>query len=380
MRTTTTLSRLTRWLMAGCFLIGLLGLHARSADLPDFRGLPAAETRVSRMLVKLARSIEGQREMGVEGTNSVWIDGLLRGLDAEWSTNRPTVEVEQHPWMARQETRLAEAIGARLGEPALRRLRQLELQAQGGRALLREEVAEFLALDAGQRLKVEALAAQTDRIADLAAQTAKAGSPDAALFASWQRWRAAEDGSALRILNPGQAARWREALGRKMDTTRFQRMNPMAPEFPAGALWVDGKATSMAALRGKVVLVHFYAFQCHNCQANFRTYNRWQKTLRDQGVEMVGIQTPETEAERDAARVTEAAHQCEFGFPVMLDLDNQAWKAWGNSVWPTIYIVDQRGYVRTWWVGELYWQGARGDQSVEGWVRRLLAEAKTTPP
>ncbi len=133
-------------------------------------------------------------------------------------------------------------------------------------------------------------------------------------------------------------------------------------------------------VRGKVVLVHFYAFQCHNCQANFRTYNRWQKTLRDQGVELVGIQTPETEAERDAARVTEAAHQCEFGFPVMLDLDNQAWKAWGNSVWPTIYIVDQRGYVRTWWVGELYWQGARGDQSVEGWVRRLLAEAKPTPP
>ncbi|MFM7099552.1 MAG: redoxin domain-containing protein, partial [Verrucomicrobiota bacterium] len=224
-----------------------------------------------------------------------------------------------------------------------------------------------------------ALAAQTDRVAAQAAEEVKAGRPDAARLASWQRWRAAEEGSVLRVLTPAQSTRWREGLGRRMDTARFQRTHPMAPEFPAGARWVDGQATNLAGLRGKVVLVHFYAFQCHNCQANFRTYNRWRKTLRDQGVEMVGIQTPETEAERDPGRVTEAAHQCGFEFPVMLDLDRHAWKAWGNNVWPTVYLVDPRGYVRTWWVGELYWQGARGDQSVEGWIRRLLAEAKPAP-
>ncbi len=366
-------------LLAAWLVPGLFALTSRAAQDLELRGLPASETRVPRTLLKVARSIEGQKEMGVEGANTVWIDGLLRELDAEWASERPATDPDQHRVMARLEARLSDAIGPRLGDDALRRLRQLELQAQGGRAMLRGEVAEFLALDPGQRQRVEALIAQTDRIAAGAAETAKAGSPDAALFAAWQRYRAGEDVSVRRILNAGQTTRWQAALGRKMDTARFKRIHPMAPEFPSGAAWVDGKATTMASLRGKVVLVHFYAFQCHNCQANFRTYNRWQKSLHDQGVEMVGIQTPETAAERDVARVTEAAHQCGFGFPVMLDLDSEAWKAWGNTVWPTIYIVDQRGYIRTWWVGELYWQGARGDQSVESWVRRLIAEAKAEP-
>lgn len=379
MRPMSTLP-IMRWFLALAWLgPALSAVPARADDDLRFRGLPPAETRVPRTLLKVARSIEGQKEMGVEGANTVWMDGLLRELDAEWASERPTTEADQHRVMAGLEARLADAIGPRLGDGALRRLRQLELQAQEGRAMLRGEVAEFLALDSGQRRKVEALIAQTDRLADQAAATAKAGSPDAALFTAWQRYRAGENVSVRRILNGGQSTRWQAALGRKMDTARFQRIHPTAPEFPSGAVWLDGKATTMASLRGKVVLVHFYAFQCHNCQANFRTYNRWQKSLRDQGVEMVGIQTPETAAERDVARVTEAAHQCEFGFPVMLDLDSEAWRAWGNTVWPTIYIVDQRGYIRSWWVGELYWQGARGDQSVENWVRRLLAEAKSMP-
>jgi thiol-disulfide isomerase/thioredoxin len=102
------------------------------------------------------------------------------------------------------------------------------------------------------------------------------------------------------VLNPEQATRWREAVGQRMDTSKFERLHPTAPEFPEGGRWLDGRTARMAALRGKVVLVHFYAFQCHNCQANFRTYNRWRASLREKGVEIIGIQTPETEAEREA--------------------------------------------------------------------------------
>lgn len=365
--------------------IGLgLGLWAASlavqaAEALELQALPATEIRVPRMLLKLARSIEGQKEMGVTPAQTPAIDALIHELDSDWATNHPPGEVEQHPVMARLEDRLADGLRKHLGESALKRLRQLELQAQGGRALLREEVARFLDLTPDQRRKLNLLVAQTDQVALQAGRTVQAGTPDAALFESWKRLRSAEDAAAPRVLTAEQSNRWRDAVGRRMDTARFQRTQPMVPEFPPGAIWIDDKSTTMARLRGKVVLVHFYAFQCHNCQANFRTYNRWVKSLRDLGVEMVGIQTPETEAEKDRDRVTEAAHRCDFGFPVQLDLDNRSWKAWGNSIWPTIYVVDQRGYVRYAWVGELYWQGARGDQAIEGWVRRLLAEGKTGP-
>lgn len=360
---------LVSWLVGWSLL-----LQAGTEEALELKPLPATETRVPRTLLKMARSIEGHREMGVTQGQAAAIDGLIRELDGDWATNHPPGEVEQHPVMARLEDRLAEGIQKHLGESGLRRLRQLELQSQGGRALLREEVARFLELTPDQRRRLDALVAQTDQVAAQAGKTVQAGSPDAALFESWKRLRVSEDVAAPRILTAAQSNRWRDGLGRRMDTAKFQRTHPMAPEFPKDAVWIDDKSTTMARLRGKVVLVHFYAFQCHNCQANFRTYNRWMKSLHDLGVEMVGIQTPETEAEKDRDRVTEAAHRCEFGFPVQLDLDNRSWKAWGNSIWPTIYVVDQRGYLRYAWVGELYWQGARGDQAIEGWVRRLLAE------
>ena len=43
-------------------------------------------------------------------------------------------------------------------------------------------------------------------------------------------------------------------------------------------------------------------------------------------------------------------------------------------MWPTIYIVDEKGYIRSWWQGERNWQGATGDQSIEKMVDELLME------
>lgn len=376
------------WLPWLAGLVGLIWVSATLGAGPEeaparaagpFQRLPASETRIPRTFLNMARSIEGQREMGVQGTNALWLDTLLREIDAEWAVARARPESSQHAAMAGLESRLARKIAERLGPPALHRLHQLEVQAQGGRALLRDDVAEFLALTPAQRGKVEALVAQTEEVAARARAANVAGKPDPALLDGWQRLRKAEDTSAPRILSGEQAARWREALGTARDTSKFQRIQPMAPEFPAGAAWLDGKKARMSSLLGKVVLVHFYAFQCHNCHANFATYNRWQRSLRGKGVEIVGIQTPETEAERDPRRIAEAARGSGFEFPVLLDLQSEAWRAWGNSVWPTVYVVDRRGYVRHAWVGELNWQGARGDRVIERIVDALLAEDTAAP-
>lgn len=372
------------WLaaLAGWLVVAVAGLRASDAGpggVFRIQPLPGSETRIPRTMLNMARSIEGQRELGVGGGHAGWIDGLLRDLDAEWAGARGTNEAGAHAVMARLEARLADAMAGRLGLGALRRLRELELQAQGGRALLRDDVAEYLALTPAQRGKVEALVAQTEEVAARARAANVSGKPDPALLDGWQRLRKAEDASALRILSGDQASRWRGALGTRLEPGKFQRVQPMAPEFPADAAWVDGKAARMSALLGKVVLVHFYAFECHNCHANFATYNRWQRSLREKGVEVVGIQTPETGAERDPRRIAEAARGSGFEFPVLMDLGSKAWRAWGNAVWPTVYVVDRRGYVRHAWVGELNWQGARGDRVIERVVDQLLAEDVLAP-
>jgi peroxiredoxin len=43
-----------------------------------------------------------------------------------------------------------------------------------------------------------------------------------------------------------------------------------------------------------------------------------------------------------------------------------------NRIWPTVYVIDQKGRVRYVWVGELAWEGAKGAETVRDFVRSLL--------
>jgi hypothetical protein len=42
-------------------------------------------------------------------------------------------------------------------------------------------------------------------------------------------------------------------------------------------------------------------------------------------------------------------------YPVLVDADAENWKAWGNHMWPSVYLIDEQGQVRNWWYGELNW-------------------------
>jgi peroxiredoxin len=103
-------------------------------------------------------------------------------------------------------------------------------------------------------------------------------------------------------------------------------------------------------------------------------YNEWVQRFAGRDVVVVGIQTPETPAERDIQQITAAARENRQQYPVLVDLQNKNWDAWGNTMWPTVYVIDRQGYIRLWWQGELKWQGAKGDQVVIDAIERLLDE------
>ena len=233
----------------------------------------------------------------------------------------------------------------------------------------------YLNLTPTQINRLNALFDQTEKAAEVARTAVKQSDPTQRLAATqYARLRAGETKGVRLILTPDQRARYRRALGPVRNTNRFERIYAQAPELIDSGAWLDDSPVRLADLRGKVVLLHFYAFQCHNCQANFGIYNNWERRLREKGVEIIGIQTPETAAEAEPARVTADAHQQGFEFPVLIDLEKKNWDAWGNTMWPTIYVVDKRGYIRYWWMGELQWQGARGDKYIERLVDKLRLE------
>jgi thiol-disulfide isomerase/thioredoxin len=146
-----------------------------------------------------------------------------------------------------------------------------------------------------------------------------------------------------------------------------------APEFAEGSPWLQSKPLTLASLRGRVVVVHFWTFGCVNCQHNYPVYKGWLEKYKDKKVTVIGVHTPEFKREADADRVLEKAKDNGLKFPIVLDNDSAIWNAWGIRYWPTILLVDKKGVVRYHWEGELHLDKADAKQFAEH-IDQLLAE------
>jgi thiol-disulfide isomerase/thioredoxin len=147
-----------------------------------------------------------------------------------------------------------------------------------------------------------------------------------------------------------------------------------APELTGVTAWVNSTPFKLADLKGKVVVVHFWTNGCINCVHNYPHYRAWQDRYKDEkGLQIVSVHTPEFEAEKNVDRIKERMAKNKLTFPVAVDNDGATWKAWGNRYWPSIYLVDKTGAVRSRWEGEL---GDDGYRKVTTQIDELLAEAK----
>jgi thiol-disulfide isomerase/thioredoxin len=141
-----------------------------------------------------------------------------------------------------------------------------------------------------------------------------------------------------------------------------------APELAGLDPWVNSAPLTMEGLRGRVVLVNFWTFGCHNCRNTLPKVKSWHERYADRGLVIVGIHTPELEFERSPAAVEAAVREHGIAWPVAIDGAYRTWNAYGNRYWPAFYFVDKRGVVRHARFGE----GGYADS--ERWIERLLAE------
>lgn len=144
-----------------------------------------------------------------------------------------------------------------------------------------------------------------------------------------------------------------------------------APELRGITEWINSAPLTLASLRGTVVLVHFWTFDCINCR-NVQPYVKaWYGRYRAQGFTVIGVHTPELDIERDIANVRAAVARNGVAFPVAFDPTCATWNAYGNHYWPAFYFVDRRGRVRHMQFGEGAYDRA------EAMIRELLAEPAT---
>jgi thiol-disulfide isomerase/thioredoxin len=155
-----------------------------------------------------------------------------------------------------------------------------------------------------------------------------------------------------------------------------------APEssHAAAAERLNSRPLRLKDLRGQIVLIEFWAFECVNCRRTVPWMHSMQERFGDQGLVIVGVHTPELPQERAAANVNAAVREQNITYPIMLDADYSYWNALDNRYWPAFYVVDARGDVAAHAVGEMH-VGQRRTVEFERQIEQLLrARAAATAP
>jgi len=118
------------------------------------------------------------------------------------------------------------------------------------------------------------------------------------------------------------------------------------PSLSGASQWLNSPPLDAPALKGKVVLVDFWTWDCINCQRSLPYVNDWARRYADQGLVVIGVHTPEYDYEHDVGTLRQKLAKLGIGYPVAVDNSYHVWNAWGNQFWPAHYFVDRQGQVR----------------------------------
>ncbi len=154
-------------------------------------------------------------------------------------------------------------------------------------------------------------------------------------------------------------------------TLTEQESNKPMPSLDGATEWLNSAPLTAQALRGKVVLVDFWTYDCINCQRSMPYVNQWAKKYEKDGLVVIGVHTPEYAYEKLIGNVRRAVKGLDISYPIAIDNDYAIWRAFNNQYWPAHYFIDAKGQVRFSHFGE----GRYEDQ--EQVIRQLLEEARS---
>jgi len=124
---------------------------------------------------------------------------------------------------------------------------------------------------------------------------------------------------------------------------------PAAP--PIDLFTPGGDPFTLSSLRGKVVLVNFWATWCEPCVTEMPSLQRVRDQLAPR-FEVLGVNYQE-----GPARIKAFIDSSGITFPVVRDTDGAVAKAWGARIFPASYLVDRAGRVKHVLIGGADWTG-----------------------
>ena len=141
-----------------------------------------------------------------------------------------------------------------------------------------------------------------------------------------------------------------------------------APELTGGRGWLNtDKPLSLAALKGKVVLLDFWTYGCINCMHIIPDLKKLEKRYPNELV-VIGVHSAKFENEKDTENIRRIVLRYEIEHPIVNDADFTIWNAYAVNAWPTRYLIDPAGYV----IGRLSGEG--GYEALDKVIGDTIAE------
>ncbi|MDT5061688.1 MAG: hypothetical protein QOH63_2147 [Acidobacteriota bacterium] len=164
------------------------------------------------------------------------------------------------------------------------------------------------------------------------------------------------------------------ALKRKQNQMRLQ--GELAPEITI-AQWIEQTPLKLADLKGRVVLLDFWATWCGPCLAAFPHLKEWHEKFKARGLVILGITTYYGRGEgHEMSRAEELSYlerfKKQYGLPygvAVTDTDTNH-RTYGVSAIPTAVLIDRKGVVRLLTTGS----GGGNETEIEAAIEKLLEE------
>lgn len=139
----------------------------------------------------------------------------------------------------------------------------------------------------------------------------------------------------------------------------------MAPKAEVHLPSLAGQSASLSDLKGKVVLLDFWASWCGPCRESFPWMSEMQDRYAAQGLEVVAVNLDQEESD-----AKQFLTQVPVRFTVLVDSQAQMPESFGLIGMPSSYLIDRQGRIRAEHIGF----HKRDIEAYEQQIQTLLAE------
>ena len=162
------------------------------------------------------------------------------------------------------------------------------------------------------------------------------------------------------------ASRVPSAVGEPLSSLPSPREGFLAPDFTLDTL--QGEKVTLSHLRGKIVVVNFWATWCLPCRKETPALEKAYEQYEDSGMVILGMNLTDQDSVSD---VESFVQEFKLTYPILLDRDGSVSNLYQIEGLPTTFFINREGIIRTVIVG-----GPMSETFIRSKMETLLKEAQ----